>query len=194
MDYQAHVTTSQENIFDGWFDEQVIKIQQKVGKKPFSNEDLIFIILNQQKRGFDALSKKVDQGFAASDREFKAFREELRALREDMQKGFEKSDREIKALREDMQKGFEKSDRESKELREDMQKGFEKSDRETKELREDMQKGFEMIRQDMKEFRRDMTELRKDMHNLTIRMFTSLLAAVGLMFALLRFFPPTVGG
>ena len=192
MTFQARVTTPQENLFDGWFDEQVVKIHQKVGKQPFSNEDLIFIILNQQKHSFDALGRQTKEGFARSDRE-------LKALREDMQKGFERSDNElkifreeikifreeIKTLREDMQKGFEKSDNELKTLREDMQKGFERSDNELKTLREDMQKGFETVHQDMK-------DLRKDMNDLTIRMFTSILAAVGVMFALLRFFPPTV--
>ena len=67
-----------------------------------------------------------------------------------------------------------------------MQEGFEKSDQETKALRKDMREDFERVHQEIK-------ELRRDMNSLTIKMFTSLLAAIGLMFALLRFFPPTVG-
>ena len=50
--------------------------------------------------------------------------EEIRRLREDMNRGFKRHDEEIAKLRKDMVEGFRRHDEEIRKLREDMNRGF----------------------------------------------------------------------
>ncbi len=82
--------------------------------------------------------------------------EEIKRLREDMNKGFERHDIELAKLREDMNRGFERYDSELTRLREDMNKGFERYDNELAKLREDMNRGFERYDNELAKLREDM--------------------------------------
>ena len=104
--------------------------------------DEILRRLEEHDRKFNEILERLDRHEA----ELAKLREDLNALREDMNRGFERYDRELARLREDMNRGFERYDRELARLREDMNRGFERYDRELAKLREDMNKGFELLR------------------------------------------------
>ena len=95
---------------------------------------------------------------------------ELKKLREDMNRGFERRDEELARLRRDMFEGFKRHDeefekiwREIERLREDMNKGFARHDEELAKLREDFNRHaaesnrrFESLEAELKKLREDM--------------------------------------
>ena len=123
--------------------------------------------------GLDEILRRLEK----HDERFIAIEEEIKKLREDMNKGFERHDRELIKLREDLIKGFERYNGELAKLRKDMNKGFERHDEELARLREDMIRGFD--RHD-----RELTKLREDMNRgfeLVNRHISALGARWGLM-------------
>ena len=71
--------------------------------------------------GLDEILKRLEK----HDEQFIAIEEEIKKLREDMNKGFERHYEELARLRGGMIRGFDRHDKELTKLREDMNRGFE---------------------------------------------------------------------
>jgi len=121
--------------------------------------------LDRHEEELKKLREDMIRGFERHDKEIAELRQEMNRLREDMVKGFERHDKELARLREDMVKGFERYDRELARLREDMMKGFERHDIELERLREDFNRAFEAVDRRLSRVERTLEKLTLDVED-----------------------------
>ncbi|MDR7430702.1 MAG: DUF3782 domain-containing protein [Armatimonadota bacterium] len=96
-----------------------------------------------------ALREDMDRRFAAMDERF-------RALQEDMGRRFAAMDERFRALREDMDRRFEAMDERFRALQEDMDRRFEAMDERFRALQEDMGRRFEAMDERFRALQEDM--------------------------------------
>ncbi|MDR7610413.1 MAG: DUF3782 domain-containing protein [Armatimonadota bacterium] len=100
-----------------------------------------------------ALREDMDRRFAAMDERF-------RALQEDMERRFAAMDERFRALREDMDRRFEAMDERFRALQEDMDRRFEAMDERFRALQEDMDRRFRVQAEILDRHGRDLRYLR----------------------------------
>ncbi|MDR7391593.1 MAG: DUF3782 domain-containing protein [Armatimonadota bacterium] len=100
-----------------------------------------------------ALREDMDRRFAAMDERF-------RALQEDMDRRFAAMDERFRALREDMDRRFEAMDERFRALQEDMGRRFEAMDERFRALQEDMDRRFRVQAEILDRHGRDLRYLR----------------------------------
>jgi hypothetical protein len=160
------------------------EIVKETSSKYLSEEDIVKIIdevlpaiLKKRPELRKKLTELFDGGYATRG-ELIAILNEVKALREDMNRRFEAVDRRFEAV----DRRFEAIDRKFEEMREDMNRRFEAMDKRFEEMREDMNRRFEAVDKRFEAMDKRFEAQRIDFRNsieATIKALTSKIDTVG---------------